>query len=175
MNMKPPSSLAPATPRGGHPPAARQTRFRGGRPGELNASLGFTLVELLITVAIAGILLSVALPSYQSQVVRTKRASAASCAMELAQFMERVYASNIRYDQNAGAGTVLPATACRTELSTSYTFAFATGQPTARTFTIQATPTGAQATSDTGCATLSINQAGTRGVSGDQTVQQCWR
>jgi len=175
MSMKPPSSLAPASPRRGRPPAARQSRFRGGRLGELNASRGFTLMELLITVAIAGILLSVAVPSYQAHVVRTKRASAAGCAMELAQFMERVYASNIRYDQNAGASTVLPTTACRTELSTSYTFAFATGQPTASTFTIQATPIGAQAASDSGCATLSINQAGTRGVSGGQTVPQCWR
>jgi type IV pilus assembly protein PilE len=175
MNMKSPSSLALATPRGGRGPAVRQNRFRGGRLGELKTSRGLTLIELLIAVAIAGILLSVALPSYQAQVVRTKRASAASCAMELAQFMERVYASNIRYDQNAGANTVLPTTTCRTELSTSYTFAFATGQPTARTFTIQATPTGTQATSDTGCATLSINQAGTRGVSGGQAVPQCWR
>jgi type IV pilus assembly protein PilE len=136
---------------------------------------GFSLIELMITVAIAGILLSVALPSYQSQVVRTKRASAAGCTMELAQFMERVYASNIRYDQNAGADTVLPATPCRNELGSSYSFAFAASQPQARTFTIQATPTGGQAARDTGCATLSINQAGTKAVSGGNTVAQCWK
>jgi type IV pilus assembly protein PilE len=136
---------------------------------------GFSLIELMITVAIAGILLSVALPSYQSQVVRTKRASAAGCTMELAAFMERVYASNIRYDQNAGAATALPSTPCRSELSSSYSFAFASGQPTARTFTIQATPAGVQATRDTGCATLGINQAGTKTVSGSDSVAQCWR
>jgi type IV pilus assembly protein PilE len=136
---------------------------------------GFSLIELMITVAIAGILMSVALPSYQSQVVRTKRASAAGCTMELAQFMERVYASNIRYDQNAGAGTVLPATTCRSDLSASYSFAFAASQPQARTFSINATPTGSQATNDARCGTLSINQAGTKGVSGTDTVAQCWR
>jgi prepilin-type N-terminal cleavage/methylation domain-containing protein len=69
MNMKSPSSLALATPRGGRGPAVRQNRFRVGRLGELNASRGLTLIELLIAVAIAGILLSVALPSYQAQVV----------------------------------------------------------------------------------------------------------
>jgi type IV pilus assembly protein PilE len=141
----------------------------------MKSNRGFSLIELMIAVAIAGILLSVALPSYQSQVVRTKRASAAGCTMELAQFMERVYASNIRYDQNAGASTVLPSTPCRSELSSSYTFAFAASQPQARTFTIQATPTGAQATRDTGCATLSIDQAGTKGVSGSTAVASCWR
>ncbi len=141
----------------------------------MKSSRGFSLIELMITVAIAGILLSMALPSYQSQVVRTKRASAAGCLMEQAQFMERVYASNIRYDQNAGAATVLPATACRSDLSSSYTFAFASGQPQARTFTIQAAPTGGQATRDTGCATLSINQAGTKAISGTDSVVNCWR
>jgi len=146
-------------------------RMRARQPG----SGGFTLVELMITVAILGILMSVALPSYQSQVVRARRASAAGCSMELAQFMERVYASNLRYDQNAGAATALPATNCRNELSASYTFAFATGQPQARTFTITATPGGGQATRDSACGTLSIDQAGAKGVSGTNTAAQCWR
>lgn len=136
---------------------------------------GFTLIEMMITVAVMGILMSVALPSYQSQVVRTKRASAAGCTMELAQFMERVYASNIRYDQNAGAATVLPSTPCRSELSSSYTFAFTSGQPQARTFTVTATPAGVQATRDSACGTLSIDQAGAKGVSGSNTASQCWR
>ncbi len=136
---------------------------------------GFTLIELMITVAVLGILMSLALPSYQSQVVRTKRASAAGCTMELAQFMERVYASNIRYDLNAGAGTVLPSTPCRNDLSSSYTFDFAASQPQSRTFTINATPAGAQATRDGACGTLSIDQAGTKGVSGANTPAQCWR
>jgi type IV pilus assembly protein PilE len=136
---------------------------------------GFSLIELMMVVAIGGILLSVALPSYQQQVVRTKRASAAGCLMELAQFMERVYASNIRYDQNAGASTVLPATTCRSDLSSSYSFAFASGEPTARTFSVQATPTGSQATRDTACGTLGINQAGTKSETGTDTVAGCWR
>ena len=141
----------------------------------MKSARGFSLIELMIVVAIAGILLAVALPSYQSQVLRTRRASAAGCLMEQAQFMERVYASNIRYDQNAGAATALPATTCRTDLSASYTFAFTSGQPQARTFTIQAAPSGGQATNDTRCATLSINQAGTRTTSGTDTVANCWR
>ncbi len=148
----------------------------GRSPASLRSlSGGFTLIEVMITVAIVGILLAVALPSYQSQVVRTKRAAATGCVMELAQFMERVYASNIRYDQNGGTATALPATPCRNDLSASYSFAFAASQPTARTFTVVATPQGPQATRDTGCGNLRIDQANVKSVSGANPVSQCWR
>ena len=129
----------------------------------------------MITVAILGILVSVALPSYQDQVVRTRRAAAAGCTMELAQFMERVYASNLRYDQNNGVATALPAVPCRNELAASYTFDFAAAQPSGRTFTVVATPAGAQASRDAKCKALSIDQANVKGISGTGTVAQCWR
>ena len=137
--------------------------------------MGFTLIELMITVAILGILLAVALPSYQQQVVRTRRAAANGCVMEMAQFMERVYASNLRYDLNNGAATALPAVPCRNEMASSYTLEFGVGQPQARTFTILATPLGAQAAHDAACGTLSIDQTNAKGVSGGGTVAQCWR
>lgn len=133
-----------------------------------------TLVELMVVVAIMGILAAVAYPSYSSHVQRTRRAAAAGCLADLAVFMERVYAANLRYDQNNSAATALPDVQCRSDLSGAYTFAFASGQPQQRTFTIQATPGGAQA-GDTACATLSINQANTKGISGTGTVAACWR
>lgn len=136
---------------------------------------GFSLIELMIALAIIGILASVAYPSYVDHVVRTRRASAAGCTMELAQFMERVYASNLRYDQNNGAATALPATVCRTELAPHYTLQFGTGQPQQRSFTIEAVPQGAQATKDTRCATLSINQANVKTENGSGTVAECWK
>lgn len=129
----------------------------------------------MITVAIAAILLSVALPSYNSQVVRTRRAAASGCLMELAQYMERVYAGNLRYDQNNGATTTLPSVPCRNDLSASYSFGFDSGQPQTRTFTISATPLGAQSTRDTACARLSIDQANVRRISGTGTVANCWK
>ena len=134
---------------------------------------GFTLIELMIVVAIVAIVAMVALPSYQGSVVRTQRAAAVACLADMAQFMERVYATNLRYDQNNGAATALPVTQCRTDISARYTLAL--GASTQRTFNLTATPQGLQASVDTECATLSIGQTGAKAISGSATVAKCWR
>ena len=63
---------------------------------------GFTLIEIMITVAIVGILAAVALPSYTSYVARGKRAEVRANMLEAAQFMERYYSTNFRYTATAG-------------------------------------------------------------------------
>jgi type IV pilus assembly protein PilE len=135
---------------------------------------GFTLIEVLIAVAIAAILATVALPSYVSYVVRTQRAAAATCLTELAGFMERVYATNMRYDQNNGAATTLPTLQCATDLSGRYTLALDSGALGQRAFLLTATPQGTQAARDLACGTLSLNQAGTKAISGGSNVAKCW-
>jgi type IV pilus assembly protein PilE len=136
---------------------------------------GFTLVELMVTVAITGILAAVAYPSYTSYIVRTQRSKASSCVAEMAQFMERVYATNLVYNQNNGVATVLPASQCRTDIASRYTLSFASGQPTARTFAVQAVPQGQQASADATCGTLSLSQTGAKTISGSGTVASCWK
>ena len=121
---------------------------------------GFTLIELMIVVAVIAILAAIAYPSYSEYIIKTRRASGSACMMEMAQFMERYYTTNMTY-----VGAALPTTACRQETAQHYTYSL-DGAATATAYRVQAQPQGAQSSSDTKCATLKINQAGTKSVTG---------
>lgn len=129
---------------------------------------GFTLIELMIVVAIIGLLSAIAYPAYTDYVVKTRRATASACLMELAQFMERYRTTKMTY-----VAAALPATSCQTDLTGFYTFAI-NPAATEDAFTIEATPQGLQATRDTKCGTLGINQQGQKQESGTGTVSDCW-
>ena len=137
---------------------------------------GFTLIELLVVVTILGIIAAIAIPNYAQHVTRSRRAQAAACLQETSQFMERFYTTNLRYDQDAtGTAVALPNLGCRTEngLDKFYTFAF-NGNPTARTYSLQATPINGQATSDGQCSSLRIDQTGARTITGSGNVKDCF-
>ena len=68
--------------------------------------LGFTLIELMITVAVIGVLSAVALPSYQEYINRQRRADAQIQLMAAQLWMERFYSVNLRYDQDSGGTAV---------------------------------------------------------------------
>lgn len=136
----------------------------------LRVQKGMTLIEVMIVVVIVGILAAVAYPSYQNHVLRSHRAAATGCLLELSQFMERTYTQNMRYNATDFA---LPTLQCTTESSGRYNYNSVQAQ---RTYTITATATGAQA-KDTSCLSLGINQAGTKLVNGGSdvtAVRNCW-
>lgn len=144
-----------------------QSRCRDGRSSAVvRRAQGFTLIELMVVVAIVAILASIAYASYQNQVMKTRRAAATTCLQERAQFMERYYTTNMTY-----AGAPNPAQCA--DIANHYTIAFS-GGVTATAYSLTATPQGVQATRDTGCGTLSINQNGLRGKTGSGTVDECW-
>jgi|SRR5690606_19662386 type IV pilus assembly protein PilE len=128
---------------------------------------GFTLIELMIVVAILAILAAIAYPAYINHTTNSRRAAASACLTELSQFMERYYTTNMKYED-----AVLPDTSCQSDLDPFYTFAFQ-GAPTTSAYTITAAPKGAQSR-DTKCGTLGLNQTGTRTVSGSAGVAECW-
>ncbi|PPT86068.1 MULTISPECIES: type IV pilin protein [Xanthomonas] len=139
--------------------------------GKKHAAAGFTLIELMIVVAVIAVLAGIAMYNYQAAVVRAKRSAATSCLQSGAQYMERYYTTYMSYN-NTSAPPALPQ--CDSGVATSYTLALA---PSAdgRTYTITATPINQQARADTKCATLSILQSGERRESGTATsVSDCW-
>jgi len=122
---------------------------------------GFTLIELMVTVAIIAILAAIAYPSYTNHVRKTRRAAATACVLEGAQYMERFYTTNMTY-----AGATLPSTACRSDLQNFYTVSIAAQAAT--TYSIQAVPQGPQASDS--CGTLSVTQTGAKSPS----TTGCW-
>ena len=94
---------------------------------------GFTLVELMITVAIVGILAAIAYPSYTSYVIRANRADAQQAMMQVQQNIERFYVANSTY---AGA----PVAPSRTPESGTAVYTITLQQGTSSYFRILATP-----------------------------------
>lgn len=137
---------------------------------------GFTLIELMITVAVIGILAAVAYPSYTQYIVRANRSAAQSFISGLAN-KQAQYLLDAR--QYATTMTLLgypDAASIPTEVSKNYAITIdpIDNSATPPTYTIKATPTATQLTRDAACGTLTINQAGTKGITGTGTVAGCW-
>jgi type IV pilus assembly protein PilE len=128
---------------------------------------GFTLIELMIVVAIVAILAAVAVPSYQAYVESGRRAEGKAFALDIASRQERFWTQNSTYaDTLTGTcGTCLNMPAATSE--NGYYSGATTG---GNTFTITVTPTPA----DSKCGALTLTNTGVRG-SGSGTAAECWR
>lgn len=130
-------------------------------------NFGFTLVELLITVAIVTILAAIAIPSYQQHVIKSNRANAAAFMSQIASQEEKFALDARSYTDTIGSGGLnlsIP-----DALSTKYTITVAVNNAaTPPTFTVTAVPTSAQ--NDTLCGTLTLTQAGAK----TPTNTACW-
>lgn len=139
---------------------------------------GFTLIELMIVVAIIGIISAIAYPSYQNSVQRTGRADGMAKLLEVMQAQERYFSQNQTYITNLGLGGLAYGVAADAvvpsdERRYNITAAACAGTTIATCVTLTATRTGAQA-GDARCGNLSIDSRGTKGVTGTQSVQDCW-
>lgn len=125
-------------------------------------TLGFTLIEIMITLLLVAILSSIALPSYQSYVQHARRIEAETTLQDIANRLERYYTEQKTY---ADASLVNLGIASNTS-DNSYRLALS--ELSANSYTVTATPVGAQ-NSDS-CGTLSINQLGQKKAD----EEGCW-
>lgn len=140
---------------------------------------GFTLIELMITVAIIGILAAIAYPSYTQYVQRANRAEAQAMLMENVQFLERNFTTANRYDQTSGGAAINDASLPRTQSpetgTARYDITVKMGAAApAQTFTLSATPTGTM--SGDACGTYTLTNTGVQGagVTTGSVLAQCW-
>ena len=145
-----------------------QTYLRRNKSSYVNSSQGFTLIEIMITVAIIGILAAIALPAYQNYVLRAGRAEGQAALLDTSAREEQFYLGNKTYTTIVGTGGLNGIT---TTESGRYTIAVA-GCPIATCYVITATAVDAQA-ADAKCTTLTIDSDNVKGATGSAT-DECW-
>ena len=129
-----------------------------------SAHRGFTLIEVMVTVALVAILAAVALPTYRDHVRKSRRAEAQSFLLAVAARQQQFLLDTRSY----GATLAAVGIATPSNVAQAYNLALVVPGGAPPTFTLTATPTPDQASER--CGTLGIDQAGTKTAA----ISGCW-
>ena len=138
---------------------------------------GFTLIEIMIAVAIVGILAAVALPSYRTHVDRARRADARTQLLQAAQFMQRFYAANDQFLNDRGGNGIsdkMPANLKKSPADGPQVYALAINATTSAYTLTMAPLTGSPLAGDV-CGSFTLTSTGARGVTGSKPRDECWK
>lgn len=134
----------------------------------MRSKTGFSLLELLIVMAIIAILMGIAYPSYTSHLVKGRRNQAEIALLYLASQLESFYSV-----QNSYQGASLESLGVN-PYTDDHTYQLAIQTVTNSSYTISASPLGQQAQADTQCGTLAVNEQSIKSVSGALSANLCW-
>lgn len=132
---------------------------------------GFSLLELLIVLAITGIIATISYPSYRNYIARAHRTDGQLALLDLACRMETYYAEHDTY-QTATIGVSKATDVLTRNLSPNGWYTLSLTHLTNTTYNLQASPTNAQ---DISCQSLTLNSLGVKGITATATdVSKCW-
>lgn len=135
-----------------------------------NLQQGFTLIEVMVVVAIVGILSAIAYPSYTEYIARGHRAEARANLLQAAQWMERAATANGTYPTASSAASAIAALEAQLKMDR---YGIKVDSANGSSYILTATPKGAQLKDK--CGSYTLTQSGKRDVaSATLSVAECW-
>ena len=136
----------------------------------MNVSRGYSIIELLIALAIAGILFAVAVPAYNGYVQRSHRADAHGALLDVSARQERFMSQNNTYTTEiAGAAGLNMGTTTSREEYYDLSVAACGGGDISTCYVVTATARGSQV-GDTDCLIITYDSIGVK----SGTTDECW-
>jgi type IV pilus assembly protein PilE len=159
-------------------PLPARSRLPSGR--------GFTLIELMIVVAIIALLSAIAFPAYTSYIAKSRRADARGQLLQVAQFMQRFYSANDTYERDRGNNAVLDKVPASIKQSPAdgtalYELQIPAASLSAAAYEVRMVPVAGRPMAADQCGTFTLTSTGVRGVlvngvAGSATLRDtCWK